>query len=508
MAVWSPHSAYLKRIPQWKRARDAVGGLDTVRGNTETYLPRLKDQDETDYHAYLTRASWFGASAQVTTGLLGMLWRRPPRQVLPAGIAKMADDIDMAGTPLNVFASQCTDEILTVGRVGILVDHPPSIDLDGIPITLANQESLGLRPTLQMYNTEMILNWRHRRVKNAWALSMVVLEEMYEAPSDAWDNSSEPRWRVLDLDPADQYRQRVYRKPRADEPALPTEIQVGPDIYPLIDGKTLDFIPFYCAGIDDLDIDPDEPPLINLYDINYSHYRVTADYENGCHFTGLPTPYIAGYTTEANEDGKAPERLFVGSSYAWIFPDPATKVGYLEFHGTGLKSLQENLDRKELQMAIVGSRMLMADNKGRSNESATAATVHRVGESSKMSSIAENISIAFERALKVFANWANAAGDVQYQLNRDFVPVVMDALTLTALTAALEAGKISFDTYWDMLQRGDIGDLDITAEMEKARIKLNPPPVVPPTPKGPASVTQNAPDKVAAGSAPAGGAQT
>lgn len=497
MAVRNTHAKYDEMAPLWLRMRDAAAGQHKVHAKGQAYLPMLKDQDEPQYNAYKKRASWFGATYRTITGLTGMLFRKPPRVVLPDAIKNMIIDINMAGVTLDEMVDEINEEILTVGRVGLLVDHPPIIDLDGAVLTLAQREATGIRPSIQLYKTESILNWKHRRVGLQWALSQVVLEECFKADKDEFTQTEETRWRVLDLDANDEYRQRVFRRDDKNE----ADEQVGEDVYPTIDGVRLNYIPFYSITPDGISMIPEEPPLMDLADLNFQHYRVTADYENGCHFCGLPTPVISGYTPESKEDGAPAEKLFVGSANAWVFPDPNAKATYLEFHGTGLNALKDNLDKKETQMAILGSRILAQDNKGRSNESATAVAVHRTGESSILSDIAQSVSTAIERALGVFVKWAATSGEVIYQVNRDFMPVVMDAQTMVALTNALTSGQISFETYWDMLQRGDIAALDVTAEQEKARILKNP--EVPEN--NPAPPATNAPDKSPTQTVNAGG---
>jgi hypothetical protein len=480
MPVWDTHAEYDKQSAKWTRARDAVSGQDVVHGKGVIYLPQLKDQDDNEYRAYKKRATWFGASAMVVSGLVGMIFRMPPKKTLPVAALSMLDDIDMAGTPLDTFAQEFTEEILTVGRVGILVDHPPSVDLDGAPITVAQAQLLNIRPTMQLYKTEQILNWKHRRVKNAWALSMVVLEEIAMLPGkDEWDQKHEKRWRVLDLDDMDFYRQRVFRKPtdaeRAANPHVPEQIQIGDDVYPVIDGQKINFIPFYPCDEDDVDICPDEPPLIDLFDLNLAHYRVTADYEHGCHFTGLPTPVISGYTPEQTEDGKPPPKLYVGSSHAWVFPDPQAKATYLEFHGTGLTALEKNLDRKEGQMALVGSRMLTPEHNGKTPTGATTTVVNRTGESSRLASISAAASTAFTRALKVFCQWGGMPSTgVEYRLNKDFLPIIVDSNALNALVAAVAAKTLPFDDFWSMLQRGDIVPVDKEASEALSDIQSQP----------------------------------
>jgi hypothetical protein len=67
---------------------------------------------------------------------------------------------------------------------------------------------------------------------------------------------------------------------------------------------------------------------------------VSADYEHGCHFTGLPTPWIAGYQAA---DPEKPDTFYIGSTAAWTFGDPNAKCGYLEFSGGGLDFSERQL---------------------------------------------------------------------------------------------------------------------------------------------------------------------
>jgi hypothetical protein len=98
------------------------------------------------------------------------------------------------------------------------------------------------------------------------------------------------------------------------------------EVYPLMNGKPLDFIPFTFLSADDTTPEVDEPPLIDLVNMNLSHYRTCADLEHGAHFTGLPTPYVCGAQLENPND-----KLYIGSQSAWMLKSPDAKVGFLEF---------------------------------------------------------------------------------------------------------------------------------------------------------------------------------
>lgn len=478
--VASTHAGYDKYAAKWKRCRDVSDGQDAVHAAGAAYLPKLKDQEEEAYKAYVKRAGFYNATWRTIGGLLGMLFRKPPKVEIPKAIEPHLKDVDLAGTSIDTYARQVALEVLEVGRLGIMVDHPPQqTGEDGkiIPITVAVAEQMGMRPTLKLYPAESIINWKYRRVRNRNMLSQVRLEELVQEPDGEWAEKSVKQWRVLDLDDAGHYRVRVYRREKE------ADVLVEGPFYPLMNGKPLDFIPFAIVGVDGVESALDEPPLIDLVDLNLSHYRTNADYEHGCHFTGLPTPVVSGYSPPGTgKDGTGPpEKLYIGSSHAWVFTDANAKASYLEFTGQGLTALKENLDRKEQQMAILGARMLAAEKK--QAETATTAAIHRTGENSVLSAISMAVSEALEWALTVFAKWAGHEAEIVYQLNRDFMPAGIDAPQLTALVNAWQSGTLSDEELFDLFQRGDLIDSEKTLGEHQAQVEINAPAPARPAPK-------------------------
>lgn len=462
MKVDTQHPSFSTYLPKWKRCRDCSDGQDAVHKAGVTYLPKLKDQEQDDYDAYRLRAGFYNATWRTIGGLLGMMFRKPPQTDIPAGIEAYTSDIDMAGTSLETLARRVALEVLEVGRVGIMVDHPATEG--ATPISLKAAEAQGLRPLITTYRAESITNWRYRRINNRWVLAMVTLKEVVSEPVDEFEDKQVEQYRVLDLDESETYRVRLFRKDGdKGEWALTSET------WPLMAGKKLSFIPFAILGTDGIDCDLDEPPLIDLVDINLSHYRTNADYEHGCHFTGLPTAVVSGYTPAT--DG---ERFYIGSTSAWVFPDATAKAEFLEFTGQGLDALKNNLDRKEAQMAILGARMLFAEK--RQAESAETAAIHRTGENSVLAALATAVSEGLEWALGVFRDWAGASGEVIYQLNRDYNPAALGAQELTALLKAVQAGEMSSQSFFELLQRADIVDSEKTFEEEQERIGQQSPP--------------------------------
>lgn len=469
------HPDYPKYLAKWKRCRDVMCGQDAVHAAGVAYLPKLKEQTQLSYNAMKMRATFYNASWRTVAGLSGMMFRKPPKQKTAAVVEPFLENIDMQGNTFDQFAQDVATDVLEVGRIGLLVDHPPAlVNADGSAPTVAEVEARGMRPTIQRYEAESIINWKFRNIKNATVLSMVVLTEQHSDPDPAnpFGEKTETRYRVLDLDEAGLYRVRVFRIQGEKD------VQVDADVYPLMNGKTLTFIPFVFIGPDGTDACLEEPPLIDLVDLNLAHYRVTADYEHGCHFTGLPTPWVAGYQPPIAAQGQPIEKLYIGSESAWVFPDANAKAGYLEFTGTGMQTLRDNLDAKKQEMATLGARML-ADTSVRQVETFGATAIKHVAENSILAAIAISVSRGLQIALGWFQNWAGAKEDAEYDINRDFMPVQMDGPTLTALMGAWQGGALSTSELFDLLKRGDLIEAEKTLEDHQGEIDAAPPPAPP-----------------------------
>ena len=456
MSVDTKHKEFNEYYEIWERCEHASEGQDEIHECGVKYLPRLSGQNDAEYYAYKQRALYFNATARTVDGLTGMLFMKPETIEAPAAMDSIIADVTMGGLSLHQFAEMISEEVITVGRCGVLVDYPPIVNA----VTLAQAQAQGARPYATMYDAESIINWKTGRINNVEQLTLVVLEEENEIPVDEFETKCEPQWRVLDLGDG-AYRQRVFRKDKRGEFILVDEI------YPQINGRVINKIPFEFFGVRDNTPCVDKPPLLDLVDVNLSHYRTTADYEHGLHFTGLPTPVVTGYYS----DDKSAS-LRIGSGTAWLLPDPQSKAFYLEFTGQGLGELREALRAKETMMATLGARILAPEK--RAAEAAQTANIHRSSENSVLASIAKSISVGLTHVMEWLRDWSNITGEVKVELNRDFIPNSMTAQDVDVLVKSWQAGAISANVLFENLVAGDIISQETSFDDEQERIATRP----------------------------------
>jgi hypothetical protein len=263
MAVDSKHEEYDEYYDQWERCEHAAEGQDEIHEYGVMYLPRLSGQTDQEYKAYKQRALFYNATQRTIDGLTGLLFIKPPVTQYPTGIEAMVVDVTMSGLSLHQLAEMVAEEVVTLGRCGILVDHPPMTEA----VTLAQAQAQGMRPYMRLYDAESIINWRMDRIGGQEMLTLVVLEEEYKVFEDEFKYECKTQWRVLDL-PSGIYRQRVFRKNDKGEFTLEETL------FPTSQGNPIARIPFEFFGVRDNTPCVDKPPLLDLVDVNLSHRRL------------------------------------------------------------------------------------------------------------------------------------------------------------------------------------------------------------------------------------------
>jgi hypothetical protein len=442
------HSA--KMLPTWTKCTDAREGQTAIHAAGKTYLPRLSGQSDAEFKAYVRRACFYGAFSRTVDAFQGMVMRVAPSIDQPS---PLLDDVTGQGESLSEFIDDVLEDALVTGFGGVLVEHAPMVEA----LTLAQAQALGSRPYLAHFDAMSIINWRQEKKR----FTQVVLEEREYIDKSEFEQEAVCVYRVLDLDDAGYYRQRKFVK--SDKQAGDFT-QEGDDIYPLKNGVKLSEIPFYVIGQAER-----LPPLIDLVDLNISHYMTTADLENGAHYTGLPQPWTAGVQLP---DG---ETLSVGGISAWVFPDPQASAQYLEFTGQGLGALEKRLELKEKQMAALGAKMLSDSVVA---ETATAAGLRSSGEFSVLAQLAGQLGKIMSRACSFMHDWAGL-GPVDIKLNTDYLPQTMTAQELQAIVAAWQAGAISSNTLFYNLKQGEIIGQDVEFEDEQTMIAESAPVLMP-----------------------------
>jgi hypothetical protein len=200
---------------------------------------------------------------------------------------------------------------------------------------------------------------------------------------------------------------------------------------------------------------------MDVADIVLSMWRNSADLENGFHYVGIPTPWVAGFPTKS--------KLRIGSNIAWVSDKSDSKVGMLEFTGQGLTGLSEHIEGKKRNCAVFGSKLLEEQKKMAETEG--AVRLRHAGETASLMSMVDVLDMTFSEALEFAYMWAGSTGTVTVATNRDLLQIKATPQELQALTKALQDGAISYATYYYNLEQLELTRPDIDSDKELADIE-------------------------------------
>jgi len=463
MNLDAQHREYIAMAPKWIKMRDVLGGEDAIKAKGVTYLPQPSGQDALDYAAYKERALFYDATERTLEGYVGLVFRKKPALSDDSKIlAKFEKDITTTGMSIDDFARVATQEVLSAGKVGILVEYPV---VEGSR-TIADTESDGLRPYLTMYTAENIIDWRETRIKGKKVLSFLKLHEWIEVPriSDPFETDLVEQYRVFQLDKNSQCVYSLWQKGDKGWEMIPVD-----DPYVYINDTMIEYIPFVFITPLATEAKTHKPPLYGLATANVHHYQVSADRVHAVHWADNPTPVIIGNIL--GEQGEEVKTLKLGSATA-INLGIGGDAKFLEVQGHGLTPTKELLDDISQYMAILGSKILTSDQAAA--EAAETAAIHRAGEHSVLASIANSVASGLTQALNLFLEFAGKTGEITYRLNTDFYPSPMSSQDLIALVGALQAKSISDVEFYEALVAGELIRPDKTFEQHKKEIASMP----------------------------------
>ena len=485
-----PHPAYDRMKVRWRKCRALMDGTEAIREGGEDYLPRYAGESEDSYEVRKNLCALFNAFERTVFACAGLLFAKDPKigDDMPPKLTAIAEDIDMGGTHLDVYAKQLAVDGLTDGFAGTLVDYPR---VDN-PQTISEDDEarLNLRPFFVKYVADDIQKVLFRKVRGATVKSLVVLREVTEEQVGRFGVQSVVRYRVYRLTDTGV----TWELWREQQSGHQTTREVDPT--PM---RGVTRIPFslFVAGrkVSDFEF---RPPLENLADLNIEHHQVKTNIRHLESLAMVPTQVRIGAAPDA--DGNYPPIVLgprstieapavegVPKPIYWHSPD----VTVLE---PGSRSLQDI----KADMGAVGVAFLSPDT--RQAETAKAKQIDATAQNATLGSVSRSEQDHLEECFGFAAEFISrpnqkvTAGSVE--LNREFEAAVADPQMIAALGALAANGKLSLETLWDLLERYSILPDGFDKEAEIKRLLTEN--ALPPEPD--ANATPNS------GSPPGGGA--
>lgn len=433
------HQSYTAYQDKWVKCRDVFAGDEQLKKNSKRYIPMLEGQTDEQYKEVINRESFENYAKKTAQGITGLIFAKNPQIEIGSKIQLIQDNIDLEKSSIIDLAQKTVNEVVEVGRAGLLVD----MQVSGFANNKLEFEKMNLRPYIHLYLSENIINWRYETVNNESVLTLLVLQEQYVKNY------------INEFTPEYDYRYRVYtlengivkvRLMKEDGTYLEDEI------FPMMNGSNLDFIPFIPINAQDVSIEPVNPPLLDIANINLSHWYLSVERRNALHYVGYPVTIATGI------DLRHGETLTLGSGTINVFSKPDADIRFVHLNPEGLASVEKALEEKKQAMLALGARLLAPESASQISEN--TMQMKTAGSRAVIIQLADTISRGIEKALTIMAMWLNDSGNIVFKLNTDYNLSEMSPQLLTAINTTYQVGNMTKRDVFNNLKKGEMTDYD------------------------------------------------
>ena len=406
------YDAYFKR---WARVRAFNNGEAKLKeydlrrvgvspGNTNTvsdavsieFLRLINPTNTSNYNIQRNRnmingAVLFNGVVKTRSGLLGMLYRKPPKESeLPDSISYISDNVDGSGLSMTQQSRSVSSDVVSIGRDGLLTDMPRNDE--GKQLTNADVAN-GFRASIQEYKAESIVDWHESIINNVKVLDLLVLCETIEVFVENSINTRE--------------KQKQYKVYRLGDEGVTVQIftdndskglsQLGEGVPVLgANNEKLAGIPFVFVGSKNNQPSVDNLPLEPITNVNTGHYQESANLASSSFQLSACQPWVASndFSKIAQDKAKAGGSVELGEDSLIIVENG----GSFNFASPPPNPLSKNVqDGYKEQMIELGAQLITS---GGMAETAEAARLKHASDVSDLEVISDNISEAYTKSIE------------------------------------------------------------------------------------------------------------
>lgn len=435
MPVSTQHPDYEKHLPEWQMMRDALEGEPVIKAKGVKYLPKTDGQQHLEneqgakasylYESYKDRAEYPRWVADALRSMMGLVSRITPEFKAPSGMEYLATEATADGFGIHQLYLRVVREILTTGRVVIAA----SVASDG-------------RAYAALYPAESAINWKETQQAGRQDLSLLVLEEARDKPSeDEFEHKTETVYRVLDLSEG-RYRKRL----------LDANGELIEEVLPRAMGRPIGYLPVIFAGSTDNAPDVDEVPLLTMAQAAIKAYQLSADYYESLHKTAHPQAWAA-------VEGELSFNL-TGPGTVWQAGE-GSRFGYLEITGNGIDKTRQAMQDQRSAALEAGARVV---DVGQQIESGDARRARQDDQHASLHSVVVTAAEAVEQFIAYAMELTNSRGEFTFAVKPDFSAGDINPQMATQMLNAALAGVISHESYWEYIRTGKVPDRDYSDE--------------------------------------------
>jgi hypothetical protein len=458
----SQSPAVKAQMPALEVVRDVWDGQAKLHSKGSQYLPQDPAERPPNYHTRLKRSVFFNVFRKTVDGLVGFVFRKDPvlGDDVPAvikgdqnGKGGHAENIDNAGTHIDVFLRDLMLDAMTAGHAAILVDYP---NTDGQVLTLGDEQTRKIRPYWVPIKKDNIVSWRTTIEDGRLVLTQLVLRECTYVPDGRFGEQKQERYRVLYRDGTVGYDLLEIGEDKKSVVVIEQGVYANQVEIPVAEIVTSGKCSLFVS----------DPPLLDLAYLNIAHYQLWSDYANSLHKTCVPVFFTAG-VVPPGEEGK-----FIISPDAGVnASNPQAKADYISHSGDALAASKDAIEGLEENMASLGIAMLATQK--RVAETAEAKRIGKADTDSALSVTARGLQDGAERALDFHARYLRLDDGGSIQINRDFEDMSMPADLMVAWATLAEKLSLPLRVVLEALQEGGRIPPDVNLDDLEAEVAAN-----------------------------------
>jgi hypothetical protein len=361
-------------MPDWSVMAAVTKGTNYIRDLSETYLPQEPREDDDAYQTRVDRSVLSPYTSRLIETAAGAILRKPIHIKGDPYWLELAKDIDGIGSNINEYARRALVSSLTYGHSAILVDYPAAANA----MNLAEERAMGRRPYFVHIDAPQIWGWRKEPGTNR--LLQVRIHDYDVRPLNEFGEEQVEEMRVIYPG-----RYDLYTLGRSTETVSLDETG----------GYSLDEIPLVPIYSNRRDVLISQPPLLDIANLNITHYQRQADLIHALHIAAMPTLVLEGWD---DTTGSAT----MGVNYA-IAMQPGNKAYYVQADATSFDAQMQELQSLEGQMSTLGVTKLFGQKFVA--ESAEAKRIDQAQSNSVLSIISQELESCLNQAFAFAAQY-------------------------------------------------------------------------------------------------------
>lgn len=436
-----------RMVDQSAIGRALMGGTRAMREAGTLYLEQFEAESSRLYRARLSQSWLFNGYRKTVRDMTGRVFAKPVTlgEGAPADIVARAENIDLAGNDLSLFARRVFMDAMQAGVSYIWVDAPQR---EGV-VTKVDAQRRNLRPYFVHLSAEDILGWKAEAIDNVMTLTQLRMMERVERqdPDDEFSQSQVEQVRVIDRRDGSLLTRLFQREDKSDSWQVANEFTTAIPEIPVA--------PVYLQRADFM---TGEPPLDDLADVNVAHWQSQSDQRNALRFGRVPMLHATG---RDHDDGD----VVISSAVVNVSRATDARLEWVPYDTGPLQMGRQDLKDLEFQMETFGLQLLVQQHQ----QSATGEVLDAKKETSQLSMFADALKDGLERAFQFMSLYDGGDASIEVEVNDDFGASMMTAQEATVLLGAVNAGHLSRDTFLgELARRGMLAaDLDVDEEAER-----------------------------------------